>query len=77
MPEHAIIEKAQEMAVDLIVMSTRGRSNTTAILLGDTVSQIIINSSVPVLAIKHYGARIGLLKALIENQFLTSSQKIT
>ena len=64
MPEQAILEMAQEMAADLIVMSTRGRSNATAILLGDTVSQIMINSSVPVLTIKHYGDRIGLLKAL-------------
>lgn len=76
MPEHAIIETAQAMAADLIVMSTRGRSNAAAILLGDTVSQTMINASVPVLAIKHYGNRIGLLNALIDTKFWKSSSDV-
>lgn len=76
MPEHAIVETAQAMSADLIVMSTRGRSNAAAILLGDTVSQTMINASVPVLAIKHYGNRIGLLNALIDTKFWKSSSNV-
>ncbi|MGE0758893.1 MAG: universal stress protein [Pirellulaceae bacterium] len=51
---------------DLLVMNTRGRSRAAAILLGSVTSQVMAESPVAVLAVKHAGAMLGLFEALRE-----------
>jgi nucleotide-binding universal stress UspA family protein len=60
----AIIRAAAEHECDLIVMGTRGRSPSAAVLLGSETEQCIMTTNVPLLAVKHYGARLSLLGAL-------------
>ena len=57
---------------DLIVMGTRGRSNAASVLLGSETEQIIIGSRRPVLAVKHFGARLRFLQALLQERFRRS-----
>jgi nucleotide-binding universal stress UspA family protein len=59
-----IIRTAVEQASDLIVMGTRGRSPSAAVLLGSETEQCLMTTPVPLLAIKHFGARLSLLQAL-------------
>ena len=59
-----IVRTAVEQACDLIVMGTRGRSPSAAVLLGSETEHCLIASPVPVLAVKHFGARLSLLQAL-------------
>jgi len=56
---------ASEQAVDLKVMATRGRSRSAAILLGSVAEGVITEARTPVLVVKHFGAHVGLLKALL------------
>lgn len=60
---------AQERQCDLIVMGTRGRSPAASILLGSETEQTMIESTIPVLAVKHFGARLRLLQVLFEECF--------
>ena len=68
-PANAILRKAKELEADLIVMSTRGRSNAATILLGSATSQTMMDSPIPVIAVKHVGDHLGLLDALIASRF--------
>jgi hypothetical protein len=52
--------------VDLIVLNSRGRSASAAILLGSVAEETLIQSAVPVLTVKHFGARMGVLRALLD-----------
>ena len=61
---HTINRVADEIRSDLIVMGTRGRSRSAAVLLGSETEQIIMESRIPVLAVKQSGARVKLLQAL-------------
>jgi nucleotide-binding universal stress UspA family protein len=60
----AIVRAAAEHACDLIVMGTRGRSPSAAVLLGSETEQCIMATGIPILAVKHFGARLSLLGAL-------------
>jgi nucleotide-binding universal stress UspA family protein len=60
----AIIRAAGEYACDLIVMGTRGRSPSAAVLLGSETEQCIMTTGIPLLAVKHFGARLSLLGAM-------------
>lgn len=60
----AIVRAAAEHECDLIVMGTRGRSPSAAVLLGSETEHCIMTTGVPLLAIKHFGARLSLLGAL-------------
>jgi nucleotide-binding universal stress UspA family protein len=62
-----VVRVAGERQVDLIVMGTRGRSPSAAILLGSTTEHTILDSPIPVLAVKASGAPMGLLEALLED----------
>jgi len=59
-----ILRVASEQASDLIVMGTRGRSASAAVLLGSETEQSLMGATVPVLAVKHFGARLRLFQAL-------------
>lgn len=66
---HTIHRVAQEKNVDLKVMSTRGRSRSAAILLGSVTEGAIIEARTPVLIVKHFGAKLGLLSTLLDRSF--------
>ncbi len=68
-PANAVLRKAKELDADLIVMSTRGHSNAVTILLGSVTSQIMADSPIPIIAIKHFGDQLGLFETLIASRF--------
>ena len=72
----AILRVAERNGSDLIVMNTRGRSQAAFVLLGSTTSETMAASTVPVLALKHFGARMSLLQAL-RNHYLGEQQEPT
>ena len=51
------------------MMATRGRSQSAAILLGSVTEEMIIETPMPLLAVKHFGARMGVLQALLDRRF--------
>lgn len=69
---HVIERVAAQHEVDLIVMATRGRSRSAAILLGSVTEEMILATGVPLLAVKHFGARLGVLQALLDRRFRQS-----
>jgi nucleotide-binding universal stress UspA family protein len=66
---HTIERVARERNVDLIVMGTRGRSRSAAILLGSETDEMMINTQLPLLAVKHFGNRMSLLQVLLDKRF--------
>jgi nucleotide-binding universal stress UspA family protein len=67
-PAQDILRIAGRFGTDLIVMNTRGRSRAASILLGSTTSATMAATSVPLLAVKHFGARMTLLEALVNHR---------
>jgi len=49
LPAQGIIEAAGERGVDLIVMSSHGRSGFARLLLGSEANEVVSKSTVPVL----------------------------
>lgn len=49
-------------------MGTRGRSRSSAVLLGSETEQVMMDTSVPVLAVKHRGAQLRLRQALADQR---------
>lgn len=68
-PADAIVRVAAERGADLIVLNSRGRSASAAILLGSVAEETLIQSALPVLTVKHFGARMGVLQALLDRTF--------
>jgi nucleotide-binding universal stress UspA family protein len=66
---HVVNRVARREHADLIVINTRGRSQSSAILLGSVAEQILLESEVPVLVVKHFGARMSVLQALLDKAF--------
>jgi sulfate permease, SulP family len=66
---HVIARAAEQQGVDLIVMATRGRSRSSSILLGSVTEEMILETRVPILVVKHFGARLGVLQALLDRRF--------
>jgi len=60
---------AREEGHDLVVVGTRGRSPSAAVLLGSESEHVLAESPVPVLVTKEPGERIGVLKALLDREF--------
>lgn len=65
-PVGAIVK---ELGLDLVVVGTRGRSPSAAILLGSESEHVLVESKVPVLITKEPGERIGLVRALLDRDF--------
>jgi len=63
-----ILRVAAERRVDLLVMSTRGRSRAAAVLLGSETDQVMMLSPIPVLAVKAHGTRLRFLRAWLERR---------
>jgi nucleotide-binding universal stress UspA family protein len=51
---------------DLVVVGTRGRSQSAATLLGSESEHVLVASPVPVLITKETGERIGVVRALLD-----------
>ncbi len=66
---HVIARAVERHGIDLIVMATRGRSRSSSILLGSVAEETILESRVPILVVKHFGARLGVLQALLDRRF--------
>jgi SulP family sulfate permease len=64
-----ILRVAERERADLVVLATRGRSRSSAILLGSTAEDVIINTRRPVLLVKHFGATLGVLEAMLDTRF--------
>jgi MFS superfamily sulfate permease-like transporter len=71
---HAVLRQAEQHNVDLIVISTRGRSEAATILLGSATSQVMTESKIPVLAVKHFGDQMGVVDALLASRFWTRAE---
>lgn len=65
----AVLRVAAAEGADLIVLGTRGRSQAATILLGSVASEVIRRSTIPVLAIKHFGDRMTIKDVLLSGQF--------
>jgi sulfate permease, SulP family len=66
---HAVERVVESNGVDLIVMGTRGQSLSAAVLLGSESEQVLMETTAPVLVVKHRGERIGLLQVLLDRDF--------
>jgi nucleotide-binding universal stress UspA family protein len=62
----SIHEQAEALDIDLVVVGTRGRSASAAVLLGSVGEQVVRAARVPVVAVKRKGATLGLLDALFD-----------
>ncbi len=62
----AIRDAADSIDAGLIVMGTRGRSRSAAVLLGSETEHALQMTTRPLLAVKHHGASLGLRQALLD-----------
>lgn len=62
----AIARAALQREADLLVIGTRGRSPSAALLLGSVAEQLVRQVEVPLVAVKQKGATLKLLDALLE-----------
>jgi nucleotide-binding universal stress UspA family protein len=62
----AIHDQVDALDMDLVVVGTRGRSASVAVLLGSVGEQVVRAARVPVVAVKRKGATLGLLDALFD-----------
>jgi nucleotide-binding universal stress UspA family protein len=65
----AITRVADRLKADLIVMETRGRNRAASLILGSETENTIIESRIPVLAVKRFGAGITLFQAVLDKKF--------
>jgi nucleotide-binding universal stress UspA family protein len=68
-PAETIHRVAAEQGVDLKVMGTRGRSRSAAVLLGSVTEGVLMHARTPVFVVKHFGAQITFLQALLDRAF--------
>ncbi|MEM9997836.1 MAG: universal stress protein, partial [Bacteroidota bacterium] len=61
-----ILSEAAALGADLMMVGTRGRSPSAAILLGSVAEQVLRAAPVPVVAVKRKGATTRLLDVLLE-----------
>jgi nucleotide-binding universal stress UspA family protein len=65
----AIDRVADRNRSDLVVMSTRGRSPSASVLLGSQTENVLIETERPLLVLKHQGAQLNALEALLDPRF--------
>lgn len=62
-----ITKLAEKENVDFIIMGSRGRSNSAAILLGSVSERLIqLNNEIPTLVLKKRGENMGFIEALMK-----------
>ena len=62
----AIRETVDEEEADLLVLGSRGRTNSAAVLLGSVTEKMIRTTDVPIVAVKKKGANLSFLDALLQ-----------
>ncbi len=62
----AILGHARASAADLLVIGGRGITGVAAILLGSNAEQVIRATTIPTLVVKHKGASLDVIDALLE-----------
>ena len=67
-PATDILHTASRYGCDLVVMSTRGRSQAASVLLGSTTSETMAATTVPLVAVKHFGSSMTLVEALTNHR---------
>jgi len=72
----AISVTARRVGADLVVMGTRGRSPSAAVLLGSESEQVMMESRVAVLIVKPPGERHSLLQVLLGGKLRTEAVAI-
>ncbi|HEX9661268.1 MAG TPA: universal stress protein [Candidatus Binatia bacterium] len=63
-PHKNIVEKAAAEDVDMIVMSTHGRTGLDHIIMGSVAEKVVARATCPVLVVPHDGRRAALAAAL-------------
>ena len=58
-PDEEILDYVSKNQVDLIIMSTHGRSGVTRWLFGSVADRVIHHASVPVMVVSPAGCRVG------------------
>lgn len=62
-----IVSLAEQHNIDFIIMGSRGRSNSAAILLGSVSEKLIqLNNRIPTLVLKKKGENMNFLEALLK-----------
>jgi nucleotide-binding universal stress UspA family protein len=71
-PAHVIVEHAQSLAADLIVMGTHGRGGMAHLLLGSVAERIVRTAACPVLTIRS-AVRQPIRRILVPTDFSATS----
>lgn len=62
-----ILQTAKDHGINLILMGSRGRTNSAALLLGSTAEKLInLNNEIPMIIFKNKGETMGFLDALMK-----------
>ncbi len=51
--------------IDLIVLGSKGRSSSAAVLMGSLTEQLLLSSNIPMIAVKEKGANMRFVDALM------------
>lgn len=67
-PKSALINKyAHKAKMDLILIGSRGRTKSSAILIGSIVEKVLsMDSDIPMLVVKQKGENMGFFEALMK-----------
>ncbi len=65
-PAKAIQSVVEKHQIDLIVLGTRGRNAGAGLLLGSVTEDIILNTKVPLIAVKKKGTGLSFLEVLLK-----------
>ena len=61
-----VCEEAEKLEADLLMVGTRGRTASAAVLLGSVAEKMVRQANLPVVVVKRKGATLTLLDALFE-----------
>ena len=65
-PSQVIEQVIEEKKIDLIVLGTRGRNAGAGLLLGSITEDVILNTRVPIMAVKQKGTGLLILEVLLK-----------
>ncbi len=66
-PAQAIQSVVEKNQIDLLVLGTRGRNAGAGLLLGSVTEDIILNTRIPLMAVKKKGTGLSLLEVLLKH----------